>query len=431
MEIDYYITCQLVGILIAISYFVYNVDGKIFQMCYVRGGHMGIRKFLMTIISFYFVGSSLAYPDTHTAASCSATNVAAAIAAAANGDDVVIPAGTCTWSSVVTISKPITLRGSGKDITTITLSPTGWNGAIVVNAHATLNTRISNMTLSGGGYLIGVNGAYSNSGKVRIDNIKTAPSGNGFVVWFSNQPGLIDNCQITFSGMQEIIHVFGDDSASWARASNMGTGDMLIVENNTFTATSGAGPSALTSFEGSRWTFRYNHIYAAIIDTHPGWVFGHTYGGRQWEIYNNTWHTKVYALGDLKAGTGVIFNNTSLVGGTIGFHLPTLQMSPCCCVSNLNGTYCTQRPGFGGGQIPEPIYVWNNTGMSVGPASDSYGTACDSTCGGHQTHSQAVRLNIEYYNTAKPGYTPYTYPHPLSNSIPNKIPLAPGITGVQ
>src|SRR5438874_12360362 len=47
------------------------------------------------------------------AASPSFGNVSTAIALAANGDTVVIPSGTATWTSSLTISKAITLQGAG------------------------------------------------------------------------------------------------------------------------------------------------------------------------------------------------------------------------------------------------------------------------------------------------------------------------------
>src|ERR1700746_237618 len=50
---------------------------------------------------------------TINAASPSFTAVNTAIALAANGDTVVIPAGTATWTSSLIIGKAITLQGAG------------------------------------------------------------------------------------------------------------------------------------------------------------------------------------------------------------------------------------------------------------------------------------------------------------------------------
>jgi len=70
---------------------------------------------------------------TIIARSCSQTDVQAAINSAVSGDIVIIPAGSCTWTSPYTWkasvsipnTKKITLRGMGTDSTIITQSPSG------------------------------------------------------------------------------------------------------------------------------------------------------------------------------------------------------------------------------------------------------------------------------------------------------------------
>src|SRR6516164_7407774 len=57
-----------------------------------------------------------AYATTYTAASCNESDVQAAIARATHDGDVVsIPAGTCTWTSTlsVTIPNSLTIQGAG------------------------------------------------------------------------------------------------------------------------------------------------------------------------------------------------------------------------------------------------------------------------------------------------------------------------------
>lgn len=50
------------------------------------------------------------------AASCSQTHVQTAVNSAVNGDTVLVPAGTCTWNSAVSITnKTITLTGAGAE----------------------------------------------------------------------------------------------------------------------------------------------------------------------------------------------------------------------------------------------------------------------------------------------------------------------------
>ena len=58
--------------------------------------------------------SAAASAASYTASSCATSAVQAAINSAVGGDTVIIPAGSCTWTSGVTISgKGITLTGQG------------------------------------------------------------------------------------------------------------------------------------------------------------------------------------------------------------------------------------------------------------------------------------------------------------------------------
>jgi hypothetical protein len=75
--------------------------------------------------------------------------------------------------------------------------------------------------------------------------------------------------------------------------------------------------------------------------------------------------------------------------------------------TKLAGTSWPHYPN----QSLEPLYSWNNTLNSVNVNF------------GHTDASDNLRENIDFYNnTAMPGYTPYTYPHPLVSSIPTPTP---------
>jgi hypothetical protein len=75
---------------------------------------------LSALFSVVFGLEQVTYAATINAASCSRTDVLNAITAAADGDRVLVPAGTCTWTSRITVSgKGITLAGAGINRTTI------------------------------------------------------------------------------------------------------------------------------------------------------------------------------------------------------------------------------------------------------------------------------------------------------------------------
>lgn len=111
---------------------------------------------------------------TITARSCSLADVSTAVAAAASGDTVAIPAGSATWAGTVTINKGISVIGAGPGKTIISRSSVG-QLFIIDGTTATQPPRLSGMTLatsstySDGGAWVKVNGK---SHGFRVDHIK-------------------------------------------------------------------------------------------------------------------------------------------------------------------------------------------------------------------------------------------------------------------
>src|SRR4051812_25389972 len=64
---------------------------------------------------------SAAQAATVSAASCAQSAVQTAVNTANANDTVAIPAGTCTWSSPVNVTKGITIQGAGESSTVINL----------------------------------------------------------------------------------------------------------------------------------------------------------------------------------------------------------------------------------------------------------------------------------------------------------------------
>lgn len=104
----------------------------------------------------------------------------------------------------------------------------------------------------------------------------------------------------------------------------------------------------------------------------------------------------------LPLGTHGVGNNTAFFdGGGAGTH----------------GYPCRDQPGRAPGQVLEPIYAWNNTGLTTGIGSYNGGDPGNCNGMGIEYYIQSGR---EYFNdntTQRPGYTAYTYPHPLSDPI--------------
>jgi len=75
-----------------------------------------ISKFIGILLGLW-LGILPLHASTINAASSSYSDVAAAVSAASAGDTVIIPAGTSTWSSTLSITKSVYLVGSGTNST--------------------------------------------------------------------------------------------------------------------------------------------------------------------------------------------------------------------------------------------------------------------------------------------------------------------------
>jgi hypothetical protein len=146
-----------------------------------------------------------------------------------------------------------------------------------------------------------------------------------------------------------------------------------------------------------------------LIDNTASWMANEWHDG--YTIHNKT--TGRASL--IKANT-----STSITPGASAFATPAAmsfntgeayeirQAYPCLDqVGWVRGTLLSGNPALPQGwpnQTLEPVYEWNNT-------LNGYKAKMESL----DTHIQA---NREFYNdTEKPGYTPFTYPHPLTQGL--------------
>lgn len=304
---------------------------------------------LFVIIFLLFAGYPCSAQGTFTAASCNETDVNAIINGpthtAVSGDTIVIPAGSCTWSSGITISNvgiDITgtgtpnigggTFGAGTSNTTITES-----GSSVILSFTglsfgqTAKVELLTLALTGAGGVAAVtaSGTCTTSGcaQIRFDNINfTSTWGDCFAV--DNVFGVIDHntasapstaadflTQISFDAWQG-VGGFGDNS--FATADTFGSSQSLYMENNQIAGyrlseNDVAPPGGAVG--GGRWVCRFNHLTSMSGDGLCG-AHGTAWGGRfrgmrQVEAYYNTVSGGVNdSLDGLLSGTGYYFSNT-------------------------------------------------------------------------------------------------------------------------
>jgi hypothetical protein len=411
-------------------------------------------KIFFSVIIFcgFFGLAEKSQADTHTVTACNDTNVQSAINLAADGDTVYMDCATGTWSSEVQITnKSLTLQGrtadykNGSTATTITSSD---KIAVNLNSSSYIVT-LKDFKYSGvggvGNEIFGSMLAGGNLENFRMTNVWVSWTENyGFSIFGTNgvNNGLIDNCRfepINYN-VGSAIYVDGvGTSAAFAGDSTLGTANNVFVEDCVFTRSQYMGAShGIWSQNGGSYVLRHNTLTNWDIDVH-----GHCSGGgsRNFEIYNNTMAFDSSAnqntMINIRGGTGVVYNNDATDPGTYSlFHLWEQQIEDGY---NMCGCPCTSYPclhqlGRGKNDILEPTYFWNNRirpnlGSSWTYVSGSgTGTGHDPLCLNAPNEETVIMASRDFYesqNTAKPGYTAYTYPHPLRNEgTPDTTPPA-------
>jgi hypothetical protein len=224
---------------------------------------------------------------------------------------------------------------------------------------------------------------------------------------------------------------------AWASPDDFGTEKFVFVEDSIFNPI-GTGPiNHIDSVGGARYVLRFNNFIDGFLRAHGTDSGQEVRGTRIIEIYNNKFvnNAAVFdGIEELRSGTAVFYDNVS--SGTGGFRNGILLKEfrdngiywevwgPCDGTTpwdqNLagqSGYACLDQPGRGQGslttttsmglspaswpnQAVSPVYFWNNRGLHDSEGGET---------------SSRMQLNRDYFNSPKPGYRPYPYPHPLQD----------------
>ncbi len=326
---------------------------------------------IFSIIIFgVLVLAKISQAATINTASCSYADVSAAITAASSGDTVTVPAGTCTWSTTVSITKPITLQGAGASSTVITGAVGSSNYMInyVPSPASSILMRVTGFTFNANNNSRTFR-AYSTSlspiHNIRYDhNILQNGLGGAYEPFAVNGHiyGVMDNN--TISGNLHIDRD-GTQRAAWDNLTfTFGTADNFYIEDNTFTGVPN-NVAPVGSGWGSRYVFRYNTLTALdnmypLLDFH-GNQLSQVTGTMGVEIYGNS-ITCVDAIDTLKVhargGKAMIFFNKAT--SCYNLYLALVEE----CADNLTTTNYTSGL-FSGASDGQPFhisdtYIWNN-----------------------------------------------------------------------
>jgi hypothetical protein len=365
------------------------------------------------------------------AASCSAADVQAAVNAAASRDRVLVPAGSCTYTSAVNIpdGKNITIQGAGINVTTISAGREV--RVFTLNGSA---TRVTGFTFNQGQILIGGDdtapvqdwridhnrfiGANINAYTSLLINCPFAVSPKGIFC-----RGVIDHNSFE-NGAQVLPWGWSPAAllhAAWSVPTNLGGADTVFIEDNTFSGPAGQTFQTVDTNDSGRFVFRFNSVASMSIQVHSlqSWR-----GSRAWEIYKNKVTGAGWTAGLIRGGVGVAWDNQYDSGwgpwvldnvrswdtegrdygacdgtSTADANTPGRQGYICRDQIGSGRDVCLSNPSTRTGsatgwcaQAHEPSYFWlNRTGASITPI-DTSGRGLSTT-----TH---VINDRDFYNEA-------------------------------
>jgi hypothetical protein len=270
----------------------------------------------------------------------SAASVQALHNAALDGDTITLPAGTFSWTSHLTITKGVTLKGA----TTIVGSPSnptvidatvildnvprnGSGGGII---SAQLNANQS-FRLTGITFRHGSNNVYGSNGAVRVTSSGTQP----------NRSVRIDHCHFDHLYWAYTIGIYGwiygvDDhnvfdcnpsglshliwhntwggqangNGSWADFPYYGSEKFWFIEDNTIRGSGPVTSGNIDVMNGGRYVARHNAFLNAAPNSH-GTEGGPQRGGRAREVYDNSFHWTINWGGQMqRSGSAIWYDNT-------------------------------------------------------------------------------------------------------------------------
>ena len=257
-----------------------------------------MRNFLQKIlIPFFLLYLFFAYDadaKTISAASCSKADVTTAYNSASSGDTVLVPAGDCSWTSTLPITKNIIrIQGAGINQTYIRLG-SNYTPAFLIQAN---NVRITGFTFDGqfkstsnsGGIVVGFLSDTCNSntyhlGDFRIDHNRfiqfdnVGANGNNAISSFGFTYGIIDSN--TFDNCTgECLNVCSDGVPNGIlRSQEFGqyTNGTIYIEDNTWNYTqSYTAENMIDGNSASRYVLRHNTINVTGTGGVNGFISNH------------------------------------------------------------------------------------------------------------------------------------------------------------
>jgi hypothetical protein len=289
---------------------------------------LSYRRLAGLMVSISLIAPAQAEASIINARSVSLKDVTSALASAADGDTVIIPAGIATWTGGLTITKAITLQGSGIGNTIIKDAIRDNTKRLVhftlVPGKASRLTGIEFQDGGSGGHnngFMSILGSNIDGRSMRIDHCKfvnlkqhiefnTVRGVADHNTILTNQNGFFTFNESYYNGAKT---PYGD--ASRSAPIHWGSSDFFFVEDNDYTGTSPNASNFVTDgYAGARFVIRHNNIIDGAIAAHGTDSSGRKRSSAAHEIYNNrftqTTPRKGTSWGHVRGGVTILHDNT-------------------------------------------------------------------------------------------------------------------------
>lgn len=390
------------------------------------------------------------------AATCNKSDVDAIINGgthvAIDGDIILVPPGTCTWASTLSITKNITIMGDGMPNASASQFGSGTLKTIIVDnipgagviqaqigfAFGALY-RLSMLDISPNGAIslvspLHIAGTCTASGcpNIRLDNIGlgittpwTIPNNTSWLIRANNVFGVIDHSSENSLNAPDFLDVelsaylgvgdYGDNS--WAQPDTMGGANNLYVENNALFTKQAyvdteikANGSTGFGIGGARYVARFNQLTNngsfGSFGNHGLDTNGRPQGGRQIEVYGNTGTCiggpSCGNLAGWRSATGRVFGNTLNRTSTNFYSLVGLNTYRTVYAATSGWGACGGSSAF---DTNDGVVYYSGTVT----ASSGSGTCTAGVSNGTCTMTDSAQSGIWTANQFVPNGAPYTF----------------------
>jgi hypothetical protein len=428
------------------------------------------KSLLMTLI-FCFCYIYISNAATIQATGCSKSALETAISKANDGDVVIVPSGTASWSDRVTVNKDITIQGATTGCPDNCIDNTIITGSSGFNiSSGTSRVTISGFTFKGRSKKLQIGtvsevriqgNKFDGNSQVMVIGAAGGSSGTSGVFYDNHVLDCSGECIDYNGGGDEQAYIDGGD---WED----NTKRIFYFEDNVFELANLAnGTNQFEGNGGSRWVVRHNTFKVDSDSRFNYWIEVHgCTGGNStrtnaysWAVYENTFESN-YTGGSLnswmkmRGGMGLAFNNNIKWNGSVTLRLiedlvcNVQGCSPTCSdyssdypcnIQNgeqINNTYIWDNTVNGGSDeidvksdgcslfIQEDRDYWDDIGDSnfvTGPAAGRNQSTCTvDDCYWASDEEKLYRCTAT--NKWSLVYEPYAYPHPMREKrIPKNL----------